>query len=111
MLVVRYSDNKLKVNEMAKTTLATIKSFIKKNSNNLYLMRYHKFDSSYDGIRLDPNPAFEQVTYNPVSDSHRLGIDGAWFTYGGNNFTPYDDGVYKGFNVYNCCVNFVIAIK
>jgi hypothetical protein len=96
---------------MAKITLATVKSFIKKNSTNLYLMRHHKFDGSYDGIRFDPNPAFEQVNYNPVSDAHRLGIDGAWFTFGGNHFTPYDDGVYTGFDVYNCCGNFVIAIK
>ncbi len=96
---------------MARTTLATIKSFIKKNADNLYIKKLNSFDGMCDGISDRSAHPFTQVAVNPELADRRLGIAGAWFTPGGNLFTPYDDGVFKGFDVYNCCGNFVIATK
>jgi hypothetical protein len=92
-------------------TLATIKSFIKKNSDNLYLKKINAFDGMCDGISDRGAHGFTQVAVNPEGNKNRLGIEGAWFTSSGNLFTEFDDGVFKGYDVYNCCGNFVIATK
>ena len=92
-------------------TMATIKSFIKKNADNLYLKKVNSFDGMVDGISEAGAHDFSQVELNPNTHKNQLGINGAWFTPSGNLLTAYDDGTFKGFDVYNCCGNFIIAIK
>lgn len=92
-------------------TIATIKSFIKKNANNLHLKKKHSFDGMTDGTSFETAHPFKRVTIDPIAHKNTLGIDGAWFTSSGNLFTAYDDGVYKGYEVYNCCGHFFIATK
>ena len=44
--------------------------------------------------------------------SHTLGVNGAWFVGDSRDyFTAYDDGQFSGYEVYNCCGSFVLAVK
>lgn len=92
-------------------TMATVKSFIKKNSDKLFLKKINSYDGTIDGINDRASHGFTRVVYNPNSHSNQLGIEGAWFTPGRNLLTVYDDGTYKGYDVCNCCGHFIIAIK
>ena len=96
---------------MAKITMATVKSFIRKNTDNLYLKKINSYDSMCDGVNERAAHGFTQVALNPQAHANKLGIDGAWCTPGGNLLTEYNDGIFKGFDVYNCCGHFVIAVK
>lgn len=43
---------------------------------------------------------------------NNLGIQGVWLVNGSrDSFTAYDDGVFQGIHVYNCCGSFVVAVK
>jgi hypothetical protein len=92
-------------------TMATIKSFIKKNSEELFLKKINSYDGMCDGVNERAAHGFTQVEFNHQSHANQLGIPGAWFTPGGNLLTEYNDGVFKGFDVYNCCGHFIIAVK
>ena len=93
---------------MAKTTLATIKSFIKKNEGNLYIKNLSNFDGMTDGIEQVKNPSFMRASKSDCKNSH--GAQGAWFV--GNSrdyFKDYLDGDYEGYEISNCCGSFIIA--
>ena len=92
---------------MAKTTLATVKSFIRKNTEQLHIKKIKVHDSI--SLLYEAHP-FAPVVFNTHAYEHRLGIEGVWFTFGGNVCTPYEDGEYKGFDVHNSCGHFVIAV-
>ena len=94
-----------------KITMATVKSFIKKNADGLFLKKINSYDGMCDGVNDRSAHSFMKVTLNSHSHANQLGIEGAWFTPGGNLLTEYNDGVFKGFDVYNCCGHFIIATK
>ena len=62
---------------MAKITMATVKSFIKKNAQELYLKKINSYDSMCDGINERDAHGFTQVALNPQTHKNKLGIDGA----------------------------------
>lgn len=106
---------------MKKVTRATIKSFIKKNRENLYIKNIHTFDGMIDGTRHMKNPQFEKVS-RPERDEagftvkdrekYTLGVPGAWFVGSSRDyFKPYEDSQYTGYEVYNACGNFILAIN
>ena len=97
---------------MAKITLATVKSFLKKNEGKIYISQKSDFDGMQDCVVpvRDKSFTLAQAPSNPMKNN--LGIRGAWFVFGSaDSFSLYDDGEYYGFDVYNCCGNFIVAIK
>lgn len=93
-----------------KTTLATIKSFIKKNQD-LYINCKSRFDGMVDCVMPNDNSQFHLAKR---VDSHKntLGIAGAWFVFGSRDyFREYEDAEFKGYEVYNCCGSFILATK
>lgn len=96
---------------MKKITLATIKSFINKNRNNLFINVQSSFNGMTDGV--DPvDGGFESARATDHVVNNTLGIVGAWFVKRSNDyFTAYDDGKFVGYEVYNSCGTFVIALE
>ena len=96
-----------------KTTKATIKSFIKKNADNLYINVKSSFDGMTDCCE-SQNNGFQKA--QPDSDGfynqHTLGITGAWFVGQSRDyFYPYNQNGFKGYEVSNCCGHFILAVK
>jgi len=94
-------------------TLATIKSFIKKNSR-LYIKTNSKFDGMVDCIMPTDDNDFSPVLAPDQGYNHEncLGIKGAWFVFGGRDYIyEYSDGRYQGYEISNCCGKFYLAIE
>lgn len=98
---------------MAKITLATFKSFIKKNEGKLYIDNRTTFDGMVDGIVSCDDDGFRKA----VSDEGRfgknsLGISGVYLVGSSRDyFTPYEDDNFVGYHVYNCCGSFNLCVK
>lgn len=96
---------------MAKITLATLKSFVKKNEGKLFVSVSSRFDSMSDGVRsvvgnFAPAQKADRVW------SNNLGYADIWLVGGSRDFfKAYDDGEFIGFLVYNCCGSFTVAVK
>jgi hypothetical protein len=95
-------------------TKATIKSFIKKNKNNLYLKVKRVFDGMIDGER-DVKDDFSLVEVKDNQSNtfeNTLGINGVWLVGSSRDgFRFYEDDFFKGFYCFNCCGSFILAIK
>jgi hypothetical protein len=93
--------------------MTTIKSFIKKNHGNLFINIKSSFNGMVDGCDYHSGSKFEPVEHTESHFNNKLGVSGAWFVRGrsGDLISAYDDGEYFGYDVYNCCGTFVIAIK
>ena len=95
-----------------KTTLATIKSFIKKNAGNLYIKNQSDFDPMTDCVQSCSDNGFREVVATEDNVSHTLGIQGAWFVKRSRDFfDKHSENGFRGYRVYNCCGSFVIAVK
>jgi len=95
-------------------TMATIKSFIKKNDGKLFIKNLSNFDGMVDCVMPCDDKGFRAVTKPDEGYNHenKLGIQGAWFVlHGGDRVYEYSDGYYEGYEVYNCCGNFIIAVE
>lgn len=93
-----------------KITLATVKSFIKKNSNNLFIKCETDFDGMTDCIQINNNAKFEKVNVDSTLRKNTLGINGAWFVGSSRDyFNLYELGELICINVSNCCGSFTIA--
>lgn len=93
-----------------KITKATIKSWVNKNRGNIYISVKSHFDGMVDCVM----PVEDSFTLAKACNDmdYRMGISGAWFVGDSRDyFTPYDDGAYVGYEVYNCCGTFLLAIK
>lgn len=95
--------------------MATIKSFIKKNQD-LYIQNLSDFDGMVDCVMSTDNQAFKPAIRIPLGENtyndNRKGIKQAWFTLGGDDrFSPFENETYWGYEVRNCCGNFILAIK
>lgn len=97
---------------MAKITLTTLKKFINTNRDKLHIQVQSKFDGMVDCVVHDREAQFAPV--RPAYNVHEnnFGLAGVWFVFGSrDSYTAYDDGRYEGYEVYNCCGSFVIAIE
>ncbi len=97
---------------MTRITRATVKSFIKKHADNLYIDVRGSFDGMDDAIAFDKGHGFVKAVPSKRNAENTLGIEGAWFVLGGHDhFEAYeDDNGYKGIAVSNCCGYFTLAI-
>ena len=96
---------------MSKPTMATVKSFIRKNQGKLYIRCKSSFDGMVDGVRFDNGAQFTPAQPGTHAE-HSLGINGAWFVGRSRDYlTPINEAGFTGFHVYNCCGSFDLAIK
>ena len=96
---------------MSKITKSTIKSFIKKNISSLYIKVEAKFNGDCDCV-IATDGGFSLAQKDESNVSYTLGVEKAWFV--GNSrdyFTAYEDGQFSGYEVYNSCGSFVLAVK
>ncbi len=94
-----------------KVTMATIKSFVKKNRDRLLIDTESRFDSMCDGVRSCEDRGFTAVREG-ANPENTLGIAGAWFVGGSrNSLTPFSKNGLEGYRVYNCCGSFSLAVR
>lgn len=95
---------------MTKITKATLKSFVKKNREQLFVNVKSKFDGMTDGCE-SQNGGFQ--TAQPTNhEAHTLGVKGIWLVgSSGNYFKPYSEDGFEGICVSNCCGHFIVAIR
>ena len=97
---------------MKKVTLATLKSFIRNNFDNLLIEVVSQFDGMQDCVISNNAKDFEPIIVTNHCPSYTLGIKGLWLVGQSNDYIKmYENDNYKWFNVYNCCGECNIAIK
>ena len=97
---------------MKRVTLATIKSFIRKNEGKLYIKNKSSFDGMIDGCVQHNGARLDIATKTNAFPENTLGVSGAWFVRGGNDyFTAFNDGFFQGYEISNCCGRFLLAVQ
>lgn len=97
---------------MKKITLATFKSFVRKNRSELMIKSHSHFDGMIDGIEFNRNPQWYKPSEWLANSEHTLGLCGIWLVLGSRDrFTIHDEPGYYGIHCYNCCGSFTVAIK
>ena len=101
-----------------KITLATVKKFIRNNRDNLVINLKSDFDGMTDCVQNRDGGFCKAEKENRedrpfyTNDDRTLGIKKAWFVGGSRDyFTAYEDAIYRGINISNCCGRFILAIK
>jgi len=87
-----------------KITKATIKSFIKKNKDNVLVKVISEFDGMVDGIEKSKNDEYKKIV-SSSSDINEL------FVLGRNYFEVIDNEKYYGYSISNCCGLFELVIE
>lgn len=98
-----------------KITLATVKSFVKKNFDNLYIKNESDFDGMQDCVTQCEDKPFRKVKKderdNEYTNKRTLCIAGAWFVGSSRDyFSEYEDNNFTGIEVYNSCGSFILAV-
>jgi len=93
-----------------KITKATLKSFIRKNKEKLFINVKSEFDGMTDGLE-SRHEGFVKAHYDTAVDpKYCLGVSGVWMTHR-NYFYPYNDGTFEGIEYMNCCGSAILAVK
>jgi len=99
-----------KTNTAKKITMATVKSFIRKSGDNLYVNIKTEFSGMSDGCEQNHKGFYKAVK----STFHKqdLGVSGAWIVGSSRDyFQKYEDETFTGIKVSNCCGRFILAVK
>ena len=99
---------------MKKITRTTIKSFIKKNFDDLYISTRTRFNGMIDCVDACADQSFHKVERDERERIHdtSLGIKNAYFVGSSRDyFQPYDLDGFKGYEIYNCVGSFILAVK
>lgn len=100
------------MNTTKKMTFATVKSFVRKNADRMFINVKSSFSGYTDCVEQVKGGFAKATKANPVNDSYTLGIEGAWFVGQSRDyFKPFEDGNFTGVEVYNCCGSFILAVK
>ena len=95
----------------SKITLSTIKAFVRKNPD-LLIKCVSDFDGMTDCVEQNRGAQFKKAEPSERNPENTLGIRGAWFVKGSRDyFTPFQENGLKGFEVYNCCGSFILAVQ
>ena len=99
---------------MKKITRTTIKSFIKKNFDDLYISTRTRFNGMIDCVDAGADHSLHKGERDERERFHdtSLGIKNAYFV--GNSrayFQLYDLDGFKGYEIYNCVGSFILAVK
>lgn len=94
-----------------KITLATLKSFAKRNSEKLFVKNISSFDGMVDCV-MPLKSEWRKTTISDDKGYYRTGIQGI-YTVGSSRdlFTLFEGSGYTGIEVYNCCGCSVLAVK
>jgi len=99
------------MNNTKKITKATLKAFVRKHRNELYVKVTSSFNPQTDGAEFHRNAGF-QPAESAGHECHTLGVSGIWLVGGSrNSFIPYDADGFTGIRCYNSCQTFIVAIK
>jgi len=94
-----------------KTTVATVKAFIRKNLNNLFIDVHSSFDGMIDGLQYYKD-GFEKAVLTDKLFEHTQGVSGAWFAgRSRDSISDYAAGGHNGFHIYNSGGSFTVAVK
>ena len=98
-----------------KITLATVKSFLKREAknNNLYLKVNSRFDAMTDGV-MQENGVFEKQDAEKLNLENKstFGFPGLWFVGSSRDyFEPFADDNFIGYIISNCCGMSTVAMK
>jgi len=95
----------------SKITLATFKSFIKKNQDKLLIKVSSNFDGMVDGIVCSNDKSFTNIKKSDFGDArYDLGICGVWLVGSGRDyFSKLELDGLEGIEVSNCCGSFTLA--
>lgn len=97
---------------MKKITKATIKSFIRKNKNDLYIKTKDRFNGMIDMVDDCEDQTIRKVTLTDDRNDYNFGIKGAWFVGSSRDyFNSAEFGQFKGYEVYNCVGTFYLLVK
>lgn len=99
-----------------KITMATLKSFIRKEKGSLFVSVDSHFDGMVDCVMPNKDAGFTLATEDTESNEYflkrTLGINGVWVVgESRDRIYPYDKDGYVGYHVYNACGSFTLAVK
>ena len=98
-----------------KPTLATLKSFVRRNKGNLQVRFRSDFDGMTDCVQRHHNPQWQEARDSDQGErmaQHDLGVSGAYCVLRGRDYiTPLSEPGYDGYAVYNCCGSWDIAVN
>jgi hypothetical protein len=95
-----------------KITLATFKSFVKKNREQLLINVGSKFDGMTDCVQSTNDGGFSAALNSDTPFSNNLGIAGVWLVGGSRDyFSPINENGLSGIRASNCCGSFTIAVR
>ena len=98
--------------ETKKITLATLKSFAKRNEGKIFAKGLSSFDGMTDCVQGNKNAHWYSTSITDEKGYYQTGIKGI-YTVGSNRdyFTLYNDSDFIGIEVYNCCGTSILAVK
>lgn len=97
--------------ETKKITLATLKSFVNKNKEQLYLKVESSFSGMTDMVETIEQPFSKAEAYDG-NLKNTLGFRGIWLVGSSRDYIKtFENDTFKGFAVSNCCGDFLVAIK
>lgn len=102
----------VKLKETKKITLATLKSFAKRNIDTIYSKEMSAFDGMTDCVENIDNPQWNKSEILKDKRFYETGIKGI-YTVGDSRdyFVLYEDDKHIGIEVYNCCGRSILAIN
>ena len=98
---------------MKKATVATLKSFIRKNEKSIFINVRSKFDGMTDSVE-DRNAGWLPLTKcdNMGARECTLGFRGVWLVgCSRDRVRQYSENGFNGFEVYNSCGKWIVATR
>lgn len=96
---------------MKKPTVATLKSFVKKNEGKLLIAVLSEFNGMIDGIE-QCSGIFKPAIKAKENNGHNLGYVGPWLVGRSRDYIKeYESPAVIGYRVYNCCGEWIIGIN
>ena len=100
------------MNTTKKITMATLKSFLRKNKGKVYIQVKSTFNGMQDMVTPVDDNGFQIGEETIKCTSNTLGLQGIWIV--GNSrdrINKYEDDIFNGFYIYNCCGSFSVAVR
>ena len=92
-------------------TMATVKSFLRKNNGKVLIRVKSRFDGMTDSVEWNRNQGFALAAPAGFPEN-TLGLSGAWFVGSSRDrLSPLSEPGLVGFHVYNSCGSFDIAVQ
>lgn len=87
-----------------KKTLSSLKAFIRKNKNNLYIKQTSDFNGMIDGVEICENATFVKVQPEEIdfNSKYTLGINGLWLVGNSRDSITFNEES-NTYRVYNSC--------